>query len=346
MTVGTCGIVITDGSGSRGICSGRCGRRGGCWPDGCGTCCGGSVAPPAGGGALDSLLEVVVLLVVGVVVVVVVVVVDEVVDGTPPPPPPVASSIRPYTISAISSKTRAPQPASTARLRYHGVGADWASSCSVMPGWPAVPKRSEPGGHCPPAPYCASSVGRLLGSSGPASRATGSIVLTARNHVGLRRRRARQSCRITSAANSSRWSRSARSSSCRYTRCTPAAANGPRRSTISAGVPTSGELERISASSRPMAAARRVSSASSRPAQSTNAAEYVIESGERPTESTASATRWYWAATVSSLANGTLNSSAKVAASAGVRRVPSPPMMIGGCGRCTGLGSAGQSHSA
>jgi hypothetical protein len=46
------------------------------------------------------------------------------------------------------------------------------------------------------------------------------------------------------------------------------------------------------------------------------------------------------------VSNGTLYSSAKRAASSGVRRLPFPPTMIGGCGCCTGLGSAGLSTRA
>ena len=40
-----------------------------------------------------------------------------------------------------------------------------------------------------------------------------------------------------------------------------------------------------------------------------------------------------------------LNSSANCAARRGVRFVPQPPMMIGGRGRCTGFGSAGESST-
>ena len=43
--------------------------------------------------------------------------------------------------------------------------------------------------------------------------------------------------------------------------------------------------------------------------------------------------------TTSTPANGTLNSSANRATSDGVRRGPSPPMTIGGCGRCVVLGN-------
>jgi hypothetical protein len=38
-----------------------------------------------------------------------------------------------------------------------------------------------------------------------------------------------------------------------------------------------------------------------------------------------------------------LNSAACSAASAGVRVLPEPPMITGGCGACTGLGRAGES---
>ena len=43
--------------------------------------------------------------------------------------------------------------------------------------------------------------------------------------------------------------------------------------------------------------------------------------------------------------NGTLYSSAYLAASRGVRRAPEPPTMTGGRGRWAGFGSAGESVS-
>ncbi|EUA23004.1 luciferase-like monooxygenase domain protein [Mycobacterium xenopi 3993] len=101
-----------------------------------------------------------------------------------------------------------------------------------------------------------------------------------------------------------------------------AAANGPRRSTISGGVPTSGELERISASSRPMAAARRAA----RRRHARRRAQTRQNTSSSPGNGQPSRPRRHplvLACTVSSLANGTLNSSAKVAASAGVRLAPS-----------------------
>ena len=61
-----------------------------------------------------------------------------------------------------------------------------------------------------------------------------------------------------------------------------------------------------------------------------------------PPSSTAAATRPYCALRVSTSTNGMLNSEANFAVSAGVRLGPPPPMMIGGCGVCTGLGSAGE----
>jgi hypothetical protein len=73
--------------------------------------------------------------------------------------------------------------------------------------------------------------------------------------------------------------------------------------------------------------------ASSRPAQTTKAAEYVSESRERPASVSAAPTRSYWVFTSSSGANGALNSAANAAARAGVRLAPAPPMMMGGCGR-------------
>jgi hypothetical protein len=59
--------------------------------------------------------------------------------------------------------------------------------------------------------------------------------------------------------------------------------------------------------------------------------------------SQAAATRPTIAGYASGGAKATLNSSAKRAASCGVRRVPKPPMTIGGPFGCSGFGSAGES---
>ena len=66
-------------------------------------------------------------------------------------------------------------------------------------------------------------------------------------------------------------------------------------------------------------------------------------SGDRPAPASASRTRPNCRSVSTAEANGMLNSSANRATSAGVRRGPRPPTMIGGRGVCTGLGSAGES---
>ena len=76
------------------------------------------------------------------------------------------------------------------------------------------------------------------------------------------------------------------------------------------------------------------------------ATERTSSAGSRPIARHASSTRANCAATVSSTAKGTLNSLANRAASAGVRFAPRPPTITGGCGCCTGLGSAGESAIA
>src|SRR5271166_1667327 len=70
-----------------------------------------------------------------------------------------------------------------------------------------------------------------------------------------------------------------------------------------------------------------------------------MEEGSRPAASQASRTRSNAAAESRTLWNGTLNSSANVAASRGVRRAPAPPRRTGGRGRWAGFGSAGESFS-
>ena len=116
-----------------------------------------------------------------------------------------------------------------------------------------------------------------------------------------------------------------------------------KRSTLaitSSGVPAR-PLERSSSTSRPMAPARRAISGSSRPTQSTWAAERSTVAGSRSWARHTSSTPRLSATTVSASAKGTLYSSANRATRAGVRRAPKPPTMIGGRGRCTGLGNAG-----
>ncbi len=65
-------------------------------------------------------------------------------------------------------------------------------------------------------------------------------------------------------------------------------------------------------------------------------------SGSRPASSQAARTRPNWVSVVAVSTNGRLNSSAYVAASAGVRFLPTPPMSTGGLG-CTGFGRPGLS---
>ena len=92
-----------------------------------------------------------------------------------------------------------------------------------------------------------------------------------------------------------------------------------------------------------MAAARRATSASSLPQQTVWAADSRSDSGARPAASHASRTQPKISAERWGVAKLALNSSAYLAASAGVRRRPLPPMMTGGRGCCAGLGSAGES---
>jgi hypothetical protein len=70
-----------------------------------------------------------------------------------------------------------------------------------------------------------------------------------------------------------------------------------------------------------------------------------MDAGERPAASQASRTRSKAAAESCTVWNGTLNSSANLAASRGVRRAPPPPRRTGGRGRWAGFGSAGESFS-
>ena len=83
----------------------------------------------------------------------------------------------------------------------------------------------------------------------------------------------------------------------------------------------------------------RASSASVRPTHSTCAVD--LGSGPRPAAAHASSPLANCAAAASSSTNGRLNSSANLAASAGVRLRPVPPTRTGM--RCAGLGSAGES---
>ena len=76
--------------------------------------------------------------------------------------------------------------------------------------------------------------------------------------------RFRHTCGDTSDARSSRWSRSPRSITCRYTRSAPISANSAILAAISPGVPPSAFSLR-SSGARPIAAARRRNSASSLP---------------------------------------------------------------------------------
>jgi hypothetical protein len=78
-------------------------------------------------------------------------------------------------------------------------------------------------------------------------------------------------------------------------------------------------------------------------ADSTSGARLSVS---RPSSAQACATRSYISRVSSTDANGTLNSSAYRAASCGVRRGPLPPMMTGGPGTCTGLGSPGESTTS
>jgi hypothetical protein len=104
-------------------------------------------------------------------------------------------------------------------------------------------------------------------------------------------------------------------------------------------------FSRKASGSQPMAAARRRNSASSLPQQTVWATEYVMDEASRPAAWHASRTRANAAAESATVLNGTLYSSAYVAASRGVRRAPAPPRSTGGCGRCAGFGSAGESES-
>lgn len=94
ITVGTCGIVMTDGSGSFGISPGKCGRCGVSAGGRAGGCVTGPVAG-GGGGAGGVVVGVVVVVVAGAVVVVVVVVGVGVGVGLGRVGPPVASWMMP-----------------------------------------------------------------------------------------------------------------------------------------------------------------------------------------------------------------------------------------------------------
>lgn len=93
-----------------------------------------------------------------------------------------------------------------------------------------------------------------------------------------------------------------------------------------------------------MAAARRATSASSLPVQTTRALEYTRSSGSRPNAFAAARTRPNCFSLSSSEAKGMLNSSAYCAARRGVRVAPWPPMRTGTLA-WAGFGSAGESVS-
>lgn len=92
-----------------------------------------------------------------------------------------------------------------------------------------------------------------------------------------------------------------------------------------------------------MAPARRRSVASSLPTQTTCAAEHLSEPGSRPASRATPRTRSKSRPASVADTNGALNSAAYLTASAGVRRLPPPPMMIGTPPACTGLARAGES---
>ena len=94
-----------------------------------------------------------------------------------------------------------------------------------------------------------------------------------------------------------------------------------------------------------MALARRATSSSSRPQHTTSATERMSVDGSRPSWAQASLVRSNMDRLTSTVPNGTLSSAANRAASAGVRRGPCPPTMIGGWGTCRGLGKAGLSFN-
>src|SRR6266851_318241 len=104
-------------------------------------------------------------------------------------------------------------------------------------------------------------------------------------------------------------------------RCAPISAYAAILSATSAGLPAMPPSRRL-ATSMPIAAARRSSSAADRPQHTTWAAEYVIEAASRPAAEHASLTRANAAAVSCTPSNGTLYSSAYLAASRGVRRGP------------------------
>ena len=94
-----------------------------------------------------------------------------------------------------------------------------------------------------------------------------------------------------------------------------------------------------------MAAARRATSASSRPTQATKAELYTRSPASRPASAQASRAPAKSRALSSAEEKGTLNSAAWRAASRGVRFRPAPPTRIGMPPGCTGLGSAGDPAS-
>ena len=115
-------------------------------------------------------------------------------------------------------------------------------------------------------------------------------------------------------------------------------------SSTSAGVPAT-PLRRSSSGSRPIAWARRATSASSPPQQSTWATDLRSVAGSRPIASQAASVRSIIGRVSAGAAKGTFSSVANRAARVGVRRGPCPPTITGGCGFWSGLGRAGLSTS-
>ena len=140
------------------------------------------------------------------------------------------------------------------------------------------------------------------------------------------------------------WSRSSRSSTCKYTVPAPIAPKDRSRSTTSSGVPAA-PLARNSSGWRPIDLARRVTSASSiphrRPAPPTVPTWPGPGRDFRRRRAPGRTAPWCRRAR----RRARLNSSAKVAANRGVRLGPPPPTINGGWGRWVGLGRAGLSFT-
>ena len=139
-----------------------------------------------------------------------------------------------------------------AELAEAGVaGSRWAAR-SRSPPW----VRSSP----PPPNYA--SRGPTAGGRSAAGAAAAAVLAV--NPPAARSADPRHTCGATSEAISARWSRSCRSSTCRYTRSAPISANSASLAATSPGVPPT-PFSRKSAGSQPIAAARRRNSASSLP---------------------------------------------------------------------------------